>query len=157
MPTITAIVLARNDAARIGRALDSLRSCDEVLVIDASSEDRTRELARAHGATVKAAHPGARLHKYLPEARNDWILSILPTEALSEALEASLFLWKETDPGSAAGFLVGMREETETGWKIRAPELRLAHRLRAVWRGNLPAYDPNAPVLEGDLLRFSIP
>jgi hypothetical protein len=33
MPKITALLHTHNDALRLGRALDSLRPCDEVLVI----------------------------------------------------------------------------------------------------------------------------
>jgi glycosyltransferase involved in cell wall biosynthesis len=52
MLRISALVHAKNDAQRIGRALESLRPCDEVLVIDHDSEDETVKIARDHGATV---------------------------------------------------------------------------------------------------------
>ena len=41
MPKTTALLHTHNDALRLGRALDSLRPCDEVLVIDEGSEDDT--------------------------------------------------------------------------------------------------------------------
>ncbi len=46
MPKISAIIHTHNDAQRIGRALGSLRPCDEVLVIDHSSSDETGKIAR---------------------------------------------------------------------------------------------------------------
>ena len=41
MPKISALLHTHNDALRLGRVLDSLRPCDEVLVIDEDSEDDT--------------------------------------------------------------------------------------------------------------------
>ena len=157
VPKISALIRTRNDAARIGRALDSLRPCDEVLVIDDRSEDRTRELARAHGATVKEGQAGIPPETYLAEAHHDWIFCLRPTEALSEALEASLFLWKENDPGPAKGYSVGVREESESGWKTCPAEMRLVNRHRNHWLGDLPPNDPGATALVGDLLRFRNP
>ncbi len=157
VPKITALLVTHNDADRIGRALDSLRPCDEVLVIDDRSQDRTRNLAHAHGAIVKEARTGVPLQAHLAEARHDWILLIHSTEAVSEALEAALFLWKDTDPGLTSGFLIGIREETESGWKTCPPQMRLVNRHRIAWANDLPVTDPPARALPGDLLRFSFP
>ncbi len=157
MPKIIAFLRTHNDAARIGRALDSLRACDEILVIDDRSEDGTAALARLHGAQVQPARPGAPAPSYLAGSQYDWVLCLRPTEAVSEALEAWLFLWKQTDPGLTPGFLIGIREESAAGWKTAAPEMRLVNRHRVVWTGELPRTDPDAPMLEGHLLRFSVP
>jgi cellulose synthase/poly-beta-1,6-N-acetylglucosamine synthase-like glycosyltransferase len=91
MAEITAVLHTHNDAARIGRALESLRACDEVLVVDHASTDDTVKIARDHGATVKAGVPGVSPGVYAIDAHHDWMLCLLPNEAVSEALEASLF------------------------------------------------------------------
>jgi hypothetical protein len=137
--------------------LDSLRPCDEVLVIAHGEEPATQKIAREHGATVKPGVAGVSSGVYLVDAAHDWILCIRPDEALSEALEASLFEWKETDPGDAIGFSVRVRQETASGWKQCPPETRLVNRQRINWTSHLPPTDPAAPVLAGDLLRFSAP
>ena len=86
MLRISALLHTKNDAQRIGRALDSLRPCDEILVIDHDSEDDTPKIARDHGAKVKKAVQGVEDGTYATDASHDWILCILPCEALSEGL-----------------------------------------------------------------------
>ena len=95
MPKITAILHACNDAQRIGRALESLRAFDEILVIDYASTDDTQSIARHYGATVRQAVPGVNQGMYAADARHDWVFCLLPNESVSESLEASLFEWKD--------------------------------------------------------------
>ena len=49
---ISACIVAKNEADRLGPCLDSLDWCDELLVVDSHSTDRTRELAAQRGARV---------------------------------------------------------------------------------------------------------
>jgi hopene-associated glycosyltransferase HpnB len=58
--SVAVIIPARDEAATIGFAVDSLRAQNwtgliEVIVVDDDSSDLTAEIARAHGATVIAA------------------------------------------------------------------------------------------------------
>jgi glycosyltransferase involved in cell wall biosynthesis len=157
MPKITAIIHTKNDARRIGRALESLRPCDEVIVVDHGSDDDTPKIAREHGANLKLAVPGVSPGTYLVDAKNDWILTLLPNESLTEALEASLFEWKDKDPDSAFGFSVEVREECKEGWKSMGPQTRLVNRTKVNWISDLPPNEPDAGKLAGDLLRFHTP
>lgn len=51
--TICLAMLARDDAGRIGRALESAQAvCDDMLVIDTGSKDNTAEVAASYGAEV---------------------------------------------------------------------------------------------------------
>src|SRR5215831_8092529 len=102
MSKLSALIHAHNDERRLARALDSLRPCDEVLVIDHESSDRTAEVAREHGAKVKTYVPGVQPGAYVGDLRHDWVLCLQPDEGLSEALEASLFEWKEKDASEDA-------------------------------------------------------
>ena len=169
MAKITALVHTHNDAERIGRALESLRACDEVLVVDHASTDDTVKLARVHGAVVKQGVPGVNPGVYAIDAGHDWILCLLPSEALSEGLEASLFEWKErrevnSDPaeddkhvGEACSVAFQVREETGNGWRELGAHTRLVNRKGINWSGHLPLDDPNAEMLPGHLLRFHKP
>lgn len=169
MPKITALLHTYNDAPRIGRALDSLRACDEVLVIDHHSTDDTAKIARDHGATVKEGVPGVNPGVYAMDARHDWVLCLLPNEAVGEGLEASLVEWKDgkheaSDNSGKAGdtakqcsFAVQVREESENGWKELDVHTRLVNRKNINWSGHLPFDDPSAQLLPGHLLRFTKP
>jgi glycosyltransferase involved in cell wall biosynthesis len=168
MAKITALVHTHNDAARIGRALESLRACDEVLVVDHASTDDTANLARDHGAVVKEGVSGVSPGVYAMDAGHDWILCMLPTEAVSEGLEASLFEWKErretsgqdeedkhVDEPCSVAFQV--REETGSGWRELGAHTRLVNRKGINWSGHFPPDDANAEMLPGHLLRFHKP
>ena len=118
MPKISAILHCHNDAQRLGRALESLRACDEVIVVDHSSSDHSAKIAREHGASVKNGVPGVEPGAYVVDARNDWILCLRPNESLGESLEAALFEWKHGEPGEVTGFRVAIRAENRRRWAM---------------------------------------
>ena len=157
---LTAILHTHNDALRIARAVESLRPCDEVLVIDHASSDETERVARAFGARViSASEDDAR--DYLREARYDWIFCLSPAESLSEGLEASLLEWKlrgelNGTPLSIT-FAVQVVEETEAGWVTHIPEPRLGHRVRGGWAKGMPTDAGTISVLDGHVLRLRMP
>lgn len=157
MPSITALLHTFNDGVRIGRALESLRSCDEILVMDRGSSDDSVRLARQYGATVRRASEcpdPARL------ATCAWVLCLLPGECISEPLESSLYEWKlysQDDVASIAACSLFIREEAEDGWREARPETRMVPRDWAAWYGALPVQCQNSMLLQGDLLRFRLP
>jgi glycosyltransferase involved in cell wall biosynthesis len=158
MPKITALLHTHNDALRLGRALESLRPCDELLVIDDCSDDGTDKVARAHGASLKQSISGVTPGAYVMDAGYDWILCVSPNEAINEALEAALFEWKQSEPSeNAACFMVSVREEDESGWHAHDPEVRLVNRKLVNWIGNLPPNERCESTLAGELLRFHQP
>jgi glycosyltransferase involved in cell wall biosynthesis len=152
---ISALIHAHDNERSLGRALDSLRPCDEVIVVDHNSNDDTVKIAREHGARVIAGVPGVDRGAYSQDARNQWILCLLPQEALAEELEAALFEWSEDEHEEAQmGFNVAIREQNGAGWKSLPPEMRLANRQQINWTGDLPPSIPNAPALAGHILRI---
>ncbi len=154
---ITALIHTRNDAQHLGRALDSLRPCDEVVVVDHGSTDDTVKVARDHGAKVVQGVNGVDRGAYVQDAGNDWILCLLPSEALAEELEVSLFEWRENEyVENAIGFNIAIREQNGTGWKFHPAEMRLANRRQVNWIGDLPPKDPNAPRLQGQIVRIPV-
>ena len=152
---ISALIHACNNERSLGRVLDSLRPCDEVIVVDHGSQDETVKVAREHGAKVINGVPGVDRGAYAQDARNLWILCLLPQEALAEELEASLFEWSEAEhEGSQMGFNVAIREQNGIGWKSLPAEMRLANRKEINWTGDLPPENPNVPALAGHILRI---
>lgn len=159
MPSITALIHTNNDALRLGRTLETLYPCDEIVVVDHGSRDTTVHIAREYGARVvgvKAAVSTEHLLP-LPPGLAGWILCLDPREALTEGLAASLFEWK-TEAVTAPAFSVYLREETSEGW-IENPEAqtRLVPAEWSRWDRLLPNSDPSAVALEGELLRFALP
>ena len=82
MPTnrVTVVVPTRDEEGLIGEIIDAVRSsCDEVLVVDGHSRDRTREIAAAHHARVVLDHgkgKGEALRLALEEATGDIVVFI---------------------------------------------------------------------------------
>jgi glycosyltransferase involved in cell wall biosynthesis len=165
MPPITALLHTSNDALRLGRTLETLLPCAEILIVDHHSADGTRRVAREYGASIVTAGGHASSNHYLDLARYDWILCVEPGESITEALQASLFEWSALPSHSVAdgiadrsAFSVFVREQTGENWlELPAPETRLIPRSWTRWRGHLPADEPSAIALQGALLRFTMP
>ncbi len=163
MPALTALLHARNDALRLGRALETLLPCDEILVVDHGTHSATRRIAREYGARVVSAQANITPSQCLHLARHDWILCLEPRESLSEALAASLFEWKagwkpKAQSPEPIAFSFLLRQETPNGWQIDlTPQTRLVPRDWSHWQNLLPASEPSAITLEGALLSFIQP
>jgi glycosyltransferase involved in cell wall biosynthesis len=168
MARITAVLHTENDALRLGRALETVYACDDILVVDHGSRDATVRVAREYGARVVDAVPGASAGDYLrrvhpnPIANPGWILCLAPSESLTEKLAASLFEWKiESSYGrgpATLAFSMFLREETAEGWvEVPSAETRLVRHTWNDWKGVLPMNAPSAITLEGELLRFAFP
>jgi glycosyltransferase involved in cell wall biosynthesis len=157
MPKITALIHTLNDGTRLGRALDSLRACDQVIVVDHGSTDNTEKVARDHGAEFKKAIPGVDRGAYAVDAAHDWIFCLRPDESFSEPLEAAVFEWKSAEHEDAPVYNVKVREESDSGWKTLAAESRLVNRAKINWTGDLPPNASGDHLLQGDLLRFHHP
>jgi hypothetical protein len=160
MPPITALLHTENDAFRLGRCLETLYPCNDILVIDHGSHDATAQIAREYGSRVVAAVSKAVPDHYFRLVGPGWIFCLDPRESLTESLAATLYEWKSlhaTDP-LASAFSVFVREETVDGWvSIPSAQTRLIPPNWSRWQGQFPVNDPSALVLEGDLLRFAFP
>lgn len=157
MPPITAFLHTLNDARHLGRALESLRPCDEILIVDHGSTDSTLRVAREYGAAIRTSGLDPSIVELLAHAQHEWIFCILPTETLTESLEATLFEWKLYTPGdvsqiSSAAVIV--KDEAKNNGTEAVTSTRLVPKSWRRWDGPLPQLDPRSALLQGDLLRF---
>ena len=88
---VTAVVLARDEAAFIGACLQSLAAVTaDVLVLDACSQDATPEIARAHGARVVQqkwiGFAAARNAALALAQASDWVLFVDADERMPPPL-----------------------------------------------------------------------
>lgn len=160
MPPTAAILHTRNDGLRLGRALESLRACDEILILDHGSTDQTLRVAREYGAKLIPMDPTQSWQHVIPAGRSRWFLLIQPSEAISEGLEAALYEWKlrtEAEVAQVTSCFMSLREEVPGGWSQPTPITRLIPRDWQRWKGNFPEHDPRGMMLDGDLLRFRQP
>ena len=163
MPPITALLHTSNDGLRLGRALETLLPCAEILIVDHHSTDDTLRIAREYGAHIFPVESSLNANHGLELARCDWILCLDPAESLTEGLQATLFEWSVLPAQRVShepAFAVLVRRQTGIGedWlEEPARETRLVPRSWNLWQGRLPANRPHATLLEGELLRFAFP
>ncbi len=89
MPTtLSALILAKNEAAMIANCLDALAWCDEVIVIDNGSTDATAEIATRAGARVITQQGSfAQLRTAaFRKSKTDWVLYIDADERVTPEL-----------------------------------------------------------------------
>ena len=101
MPKISAVILSKNEADRIGRCINSLFNIvDEVIVVDSGSTDDTINIAKSLGANVISTEwkgYGETKNFGSHQAKNDWILSLDSDEWLSEKLAKEIKALKKKD------------------------------------------------------------
>ncbi len=166
MVNISATIIAVNEQGSIARAIGSLGFCEEVVVVDSGSTDRTVEIAASLGArVVHNSWPGYAYQKNLAaeSARNDWILSIDADEAVSPELAASIRQWKAEEPKWAGYDFPRLarycgRWIRHSGW-YPDRKVRLYRRDLGRWVGQYvhESVEVAGPVgqLDGDLLHFT--
>ena len=161
---VSACIVTRDEEDRLPDCLASLSWCDEILVVDSHSSDRTREVAAEWGARViERDWPGhvAQKEFAVREARHDWVFCIDADERVSKELAAEIEARRSKGLGDRAGFSVP-RVSSYLGRWIRHGswypdrKLRLFDRRRGGWGGRDPhdRVEVEGPVeaLHGELL-----
>ena len=163
---ITATIITLNEERHIARAIESLRCCDEILVVDAGSIDRTVELACNLGARIVESpwHGYAVQKNYAAgEAAYDWILSLDADEALSESLAGEIWTLKQRGPAYDAYTMPRLAQYLgrwilHSGW-YPDRKIRLYNRAKAKWVGDFVhesvEVDGRVGHLESNLLHFT--
>ncbi len=143
---ISACIIAKDEADRIGPCLESVAFCDEIVVLDSGSTDGTPALCREAGARViETDWPGwvAQKNRAVEAATHDWILSLDADERVDATLRAQIEALREGPLSDDAEprayeltrrvFYLG-RWINHGGWY---PEwrIRLFHRGHAHWGG----------------------
>lgn len=145
MPRVSACVIAGNEEANIEDCVRSVAFCDEVVVVDSHSKDRTRELAAALGARV-IEHDWeghiAQKNFAVSQAKNDWVLCLDADERVTPELKAAVEKVLATEP-ACAGYEVNRRNIylgrwiKHGGWYPDA-KVRIFDRRKGRWGGVNP-------------------
>ena len=93
MSKISGVIIARNEEKMIGDALESLSFCDEIIVIDNGSVDKTKTISEEKDAKVYdiSSNNFSELRNFgLSKALYDWILYIDADERVDEKLQNSI-------------------------------------------------------------------
>jgi glycosyltransferase involved in cell wall biosynthesis len=95
MPTLSVILITRNEEANLADCLASLEGiAQQIVVVDTNSTDLTLQIAKNHGAVI--AQPadwpgfGPQKNRALELATGEWVLSLDADERLTPALRSEI-------------------------------------------------------------------
>jgi glycosyltransferase involved in cell wall biosynthesis len=161
-PAVSAIVVCFNEERNIGACLESLGWCDEIVVVDSFSTDRTVEICRQHtDRVVQRQWAGYRDQKAFAHslATKDWVLLVDSDERVSPELREEIQKSLASANNTYAGFLVPRLVFYLNRWWRRGGwypdyDIRLFRRDRATWGGT----DPHEKILvDGKVRRLRNP
>jgi glycosyltransferase involved in cell wall biosynthesis len=169
MPSLSVVILAKNEARNIADCVRCAAFADEVVVLDSGSTDTTVELARAAGATVSSTTDwpgfGPQKNRAIALATGDWIFSLDADERITPELRDAI-VRAIAQPGAHSAFSMNRRSSycgksmAHSGWG-RDSVVRLFRRGSARFSDDLVherlVVDGSTGTLDGELLHDSMP
>jgi glycosyltransferase involved in cell wall biosynthesis len=145
-PPVSAVLITRDAERLLGDVLAALAWCDEILIVDSGSADRTLEIAKAHGARV-LHHDfegyGPQKAWAVTQAKHDWVLVVDADEVVTPELRAEIEmrLASEIITDYCAGYeipisLVFLGRLMRFGGEYKMRHLRLFDRRRGNYNQN---------------------
>ena len=95
MPTLSVILITRNEEANLADCLASLEGiAQQIVVVDTNSSDQTLEIAKTYGAVITQPKDwpgfGPQKNRALDLATGEWVLSLDADERLTPALKSEI-------------------------------------------------------------------
>lgn len=156
---VSGVLITLNAEEWLEDVLRPLMVCDEILILDSGSTDRTREIAGSFGAAWHQ-HPfdgyGPQKRRAVEMARHDWILSIDADEVLDQVAVRAIaeIHWEAEDPSRCWRIrrrpFVGGREIRHGHW-VPDPVIRLFNRTRHTF-SDAPVHESVLPTGRVDRL-----
>ena len=145
-PPISGVVICYNEEDSVARCLESLSWCDELVVVDSHSTDRTPEISsRYTERVISQEFLGYVKQKNfaLDQAKHDWVVCLDADEALSEDLAREIRGAISTDAEGMVGFVLDRVTHFLGIWHDRGEwypdlQLRVFRRSRGRWTGRDP-------------------
>lgn len=163
---ISCCIICFNEEANIRRCLESVKWCDEIVVVDSFSTDHTVKICREYTSRIiQRPWPGYVEQKRfaLAQTTHEWVLNVDADEEVSPALQQEiLFVLQRNDP-AVDGFSIPrlvyyLGRWWRRGW-YPGNRLRLFRKAKVRWGG----IDPHEKVLlrghedrlHGDLYHYT--
>lgn len=144
---ISVVILTRNEEQNIKKCLESVKWCDEIVVVDDDSSDKTIEIAKKYKTAVYInslnADFSAQRNFGLSKAKNEWVLFIDSDEVVSDALAyeiSNAIELKDQNLRNFNGFYI-KRSDFVWGKQLKHGEagnislLRLGRKGAGFWKG----------------------
>lgn len=157
---VSVVVLTYNEEVNIRHALDSVRWCDQVVVIDSFSTDRTESICREFPNVQFVQHPFQDLasqRQYALDARlvqHPWVLALDADEMVPEELAAELIaIARDSRPDRPVAYDIAMRYYMWNKWLRYSSEYPVywrrffrGDRVIYVQRGHADTVDVTGPI-----------
>ena len=143
VPKVSAVIITYNEEAIIAKTLSKLKWCDEVIIIDSGSTDRTVQICDEFDCSVfyrKFNGFGEQKKFGVSKAKNDWILFIDADEILSDYLIDEIHEELSKKDLTFVGFemplnLVFMNKVFRHGKETNCYRIRLFNKRSGNWDG----------------------
>jgi len=165
-PPISCCIICFNEEVNIRRCLESVKWCDEIVIVDSFSTDRTVDICREYTSRiVQRAWPGYVEQKRfaLSQATHEWVLNVDADEEVSPELRHEILSVLQRNHPAVDGFYVPRLVYYLGRWWWRgwypSYRLRLFRKAKVRWGG----VDPHEKVLlrgqadrlQGDLYHYT--
>ena len=144
--TISAFIICQNEEANIRRCLESVKWCDEIIIVDSGSTDNTLNICSEYNTKIyQRGWPGyvAQKRYAIEQCSCEWVINIDADEELSPDLQEEIKNYLKNDDQTVNGYQVNRvvnflgKWWRSGGWY---PEfrLRLCRRQATTWGGEDP-------------------
>ena len=164
IPTITAIVLTKNEEHMIANCIETLRWCSDIIVLDDHSDDATAGVAQKMGAKVFTTQQttfAQKRNEALQYTASDWVFYIDSDERVTPQLAREIQVHVETAHANALSIrrenMLYGRVFTHGGWSETVTRVFRRSTLEG-WHGDIhesPTYTGETIVLHTPLLHFT--
>ncbi|RJQ38908.1 glycosyltransferase family 2 protein [Candidatus Microgenomates bacterium] len=140
----SAVILTKNEENNIKDCIASLSWCNEIIVIDDDSFDKTAEVARKLGAKVYLRSLNkdfsAQRNFGLLKAANEWVIFVDADERVTETLSSEILAFQFSNFNKFSGFFINRKDniwekELKHGESGNIKLLRLAKKDAGKWEG----------------------
>jgi glycosyltransferase involved in cell wall biosynthesis len=163
---LSCFIICFNEEANIRRCLESVKWCDEIVIVDSFSTDRTLTICREYtDLIIQRPWPGYVEQKRfaLAQTANEWVLNVDADEEVSPTLQREIQLALQRNDPAVDGFYIPrlvyyLGRWWRHGW-YPGYRLRLFRKAKVRWGG----VDPHEKVLlrgqadrlHGDLYHYT--
>lgn len=162
---LSVVIIAKNAEKQIGKAINSSKFADEIIIVDNGSTDKTIQISKDLGAKVVECESSSfsELRNYgLSKTLGDWIFYLDSDEVISEELKKNILGNISVEKDGEVGAYKIKRKNYYFGnnaWpKIEKLERLLRKSLTEKWHGDLhetPIVKGKIEEIDGYLLHYA--
>lgn len=144
---ISVVIITKNEEKNLKKCLESVKWCDEIIIIDDNSSDKTIEIAKKYKTIIYSHSLNNNFSNQrnfgISKAKNDWILFVDADEIVSDALAyeiSNAIQFKDQNLTNFDGFYI-KRSDFIWGKQLKYGEtgsimlLRLGKKGSGLWKG----------------------